>query len=67
MGSPNCFKYDKPGHFLKDGSMNLAESLRPQGDGSQQQYPTQARVYSLTPGVIEEVEEYTDVAAGTIS
>jgi hypothetical protein len=33
---------------------------------SQQQYPAQARVFSLIPGGAEEDEEYTDVAAGNI-
>jgi hypothetical protein len=34
--------------------MNPAGGTRSQGGGPQQQYPAQARVYSLTPGGVEE-------------
>jgi len=46
--------------------MNPAGGLRPQGGGSRQQYPAQARVYSLIPGGAEEDEEYTDATSGNI-
>ncbi len=47
MGSPNCFKWGKPGHFLKSCPMNPAEEPRPQGGGYKQQEPPQARVFFL--------------------
>jgi hypothetical protein len=46
--------------------MNPPRGLRPQEGESRQQYPAQARVYSLIPGGAEEEEEYTDAAASTI-
>jgi len=46
--------------------MNSAKGSKPQGGESRQQYPTQARVYSLIPGSAEEDEEYTDVTTGAI-
>jgi hypothetical protein len=66
MTNPSYFKCGKPGHVQKYCPMNYARSLKPQGGGSRQQYPAQARVYSLTPGGAREEEEYTNGAAGTI-
>jgi len=38
--------------------MKTANGLRSQGGGSQQQYPAQARVYSLTPGGVDDEEGF---------
>ncbi|XP_062170374.1 uncharacterized protein LOC133876106 [Alnus glutinosa] len=51
QGTSSCFKFGKPGHFLKDCPMNVAGGMKTQGSG------TQARIYSLTPGGVEEEED----------
>jgi hypothetical protein len=66
MTGSTCFQCGKTGHFQKYCPMNTAKGSKPQGGGSRQQYPAQARVYSLIPGGAEEDEEYTDAAIGNI-
>ncbi len=66
MTGSTCFQCGKTGHFQKYCPMNTAKGSKPQGGESRQQYPAQARVYSLIPGGAEEDEEYTDAAAGNI-
>jgi hypothetical protein len=66
MTNPSCFKRGKPGDVQKYCPMNSAKGSKPQGGESRQQYPTQARVYSLIPGSAEEDEEYTVVTTGYI-
>jgi hypothetical protein len=46
--------------------MNTAGGSKPQGGGSQQQYPAQARVYSLTPGGVDDEEGFADVVTCTV-
>jgi hypothetical protein len=62
----SCFKSGKTGHFIRDCPMTTVGGSRPQGGGSQQQYPAQARVYSLTPGGVDDDEGFADVVTGTV-
>lgn len=66
IGTTNCFKCGKFGHFSRNFPMNLTEGSRPQGGRAQQKYPAQAWVYSLTPRGVEDEEEYADVVTGII-
>lgn len=46
--------------------MNTASGSRSQREGSQQQYPGQARVYSLTLGGVDTEEGFAEVVTGTV-
>jgi hypothetical protein len=60
--NPVCLKCGKTGHYQRSCPMNFDGRTRPQGNGLQQQKPTQARVYSLVFDDVDREEfAYMDI------